>query len=72
MTTDELPPMPDAVSHAAGDNTRLYYTAEQMRAYGQQCSNAALREAAELCDKHAAEWPQSIAALLRAKVKERI
>ncbi len=73
MSADALPPLPE--SHPYGfdlPGEHPLFKAEQMRAYGQQCRDAALREAAELCDcDEAIDWtPPDIAAVLRAKVKE--
>lgn len=42
-----LPPLPEAYSYPRGD---YFFNAEQMQAYGQQCREAALKEAALLCD----------------------
>jgi hypothetical protein len=57
MSTDKLPPLPE--SHPYGfdlPGEHPLFKAEQMRAYGQQCRDAALREAAELCEQIAQQY----------------
>jgi len=56
MSTDELPPLPEADGYLGGFRDMPGYSDEQMRAYGQQCRNAALLEAAELCAKVAENY----------------
>jgi hypothetical protein len=46
----ELPPLPYGASPTYG------YTEAEMRAYGEACARAAIREAATLCDQLAAQW----------------
>lgn len=72
---NELPPLPEpkflhmgmgAMPHGAG-----IYDGDQMRAYGQQCRNEALIEAAEWFEGVAVHCTgYQIAAMLRAKVKK--
>jgi ABC-type protease/lipase transport system fused ATPase/permease subunit len=42
----------------------------ELRARAERARQAALIEAAEICDQHANEWPKTIAAVLRSKAKE--
>ena len=46
-----LPPFPEPYSYPRGD---YFFNAEQMKAYGQQCRDAGLEEAAQVCS-HKAE-----------------
>ena len=43
-----LPPLPEPFPAGYIAQTEYFYTAEQMQAYGQQCREAALEEAASL------------------------
>ena len=45
--TDDLPPLPEPAYEA------YYYTADQMRAYGDARAAAATEQAAKVCDEHA-------------------
>ena len=47
-----LPPLPTEIELSSEQDERAIYgyTAEQMKAYGQQCREAALEEAAALCN----------------------
>lgn len=42
----------------------------ELRERAKRARQAALVEAAEICDQHANEWPTTIAAVLRSKAKE--
>ncbi len=60
--TDDLPPLPEPAYEA------YYYTADQMRAYGDARAAAATERAAQVCDEHASieGIAQKCAAAIRA------
>ena len=56
-----LPPLPEPnVERISGHRAPFVsYDADQMREYGRQCREAALAQAAEVCDNHAFGWEKN-------------
>ena len=53
MTLPPLPELPTVFTTTEGDVHLL------LKAYGQQCREAALEQAAEVCDNHAFGWEKN-------------
>ena len=45
-----LPPLPESFPAGYIAQTEYFYTADQLKAYGQACREQALEEAATICD----------------------
>jgi hypothetical protein len=59
--TNKLPPLPQGYGSIPWDYRGNIFIEAQIRAYGQQCRDAALDEAAQFCDERAngendAQW----------------
>ena len=61
-------PIPEALG-VWGYARPTSYTAEQLQAYGQQCRDAALEEAAQVCESENQGWHCNAAAVAATKIR---
>lgn len=65
-----MPPLPNPVYHIVSQGELVgYMSAEQIKAYGQQCRAAALEEAALICESENEGWHSDANAAAAQKIR---